>query len=177
VLGNKVKFTKCATVIVDETHQWISRAGWKSHMISKAHGRALLHEQQLYQRHSEIERARDADIQEETENAKYVSLNNQLIGSSSLPAASTHVPTAAEEVMWDAFEMGEGNFDAGMVPDEVANRQRIQREMDKFGIWNADRLGGILGADSDEFVLDEVEDEILAETLRNVREYCTSRHF
>ena len=120
--GDKLKCMKCAAIIVDEMCQWISSTGWKPHITSKVHGHALLHEQQLHQRDIDIACARDIAMQEEIENGD-VPLNNQLIGSSSLPAVSIHVPTAAEEVMWDAFEIGDGSFDAGIAQDDAADRQ------------------------------------------------------
>ena len=164
---------KCAPLVADKTRQWIARTGWKEHLSSGMHARALLHEQTSHERVSAVNRATNAAMQEDTE-IVYTPLNNYFAGSSSSKIApNMHVPTANEEAMWDAFEMGDVNFDAGSAPDHALERQRFERKMDEFGIWNAERVGGVLGAEIGEFMLNEQEDEVLAETLRNVRK-CIS---
>jgi hypothetical protein len=160
---------KCAPLIADEACQWIAGTGWKEHLSSRVHARALLHEQTSRERVSAVSRAMNAAMQEDTE-IVYAPLNNHLAGSSSSKITpNMHVPTVNEEAMWYAFEMGDVNFDAGSAPDLALERQRFERKMDEFGIWNAERVGGVLGAEIDEFMLNEQEDEVLAETLRNVR--------
>ena len=59
-------------------------------------------------------------------------------------------------------------FDAGTVPDDVDDRRRVEREMDHADKWGGNDLIYDFGDDS--HILDDQEDEVLAEVLRNVRE-------
>jgi hypothetical protein len=128
---------------------------------------ALLHEQYLHERVSAIEQSNDAVMHEERE-LRHVPLRDQLITYPSSQMVQTHIPSAGEEAIWQALETGDVNFDAGMEPDNGWEQQWLECKIDEFGIWNAERMGCVLGAEADKFVLDDSEDEMLAETLCNV---------
>lgn len=172
--GDKVKCRKCAPLIHDESRKWIASTGWKAHISSAMHARALKREEESDQRAAKINRADQAAIQEnEPHQAEYAPLTYAPITSSSHPMAPGRMITAAEDEMWQDIEMGDVIYDAGTAPDLQAEKRRLQRDIDKFGLWNADRMGAELGAGVDDFALGEQEDDILAEILQNAREFLS----
>ena len=77
----------------------------------------------------------------------------------------------AEQTMWDEYAVNGADFDAGV--DEVdlgLERQRLEREVQEFGIWNAERTAGELGfsvggEDEGPLLVEDEEDDVLAEIM------------
>lgn len=162
VSGTKLKCTKCAPLIANETRRWIAAAGWKAHIKSEIHQRALTAEQDTQQRQILIDRAAEAALAEENM-TDFAYLNTS--PSSAPPSMPKRTISANEEAMWESLAMDDVIFDAGTTPNNVDDRRRVEREMD-----HADNWGDDSGFGDDSHILDDLEDEVLAEALRNARE-------
>lgn len=163
--GARVKCLKCATLSGDASRIWMSSDNWKPHLKTNAHVRAERRAIEAEKRAADLERATADAFREDAVLAtvRTPTPSTTLAGPSRRP----HVPSAAEEAMWESIDTGEADFDIGMAFDDTAERQRLERETDNFGIWNANSVIGDL--DGDIPILDEQEDEVLAEILQNAR--------
>ena len=65
--------------------------------------------------------------------------------------------------MWELLAMDDVLFDVGVAPDGADDRKRVEREMDDADIWGRNSLIHGLGEDSN--ILNDQEDEVLAEAL------------
>jgi hypothetical protein len=73
--------------------------------------------------------------------------------------------SANEQAMWDSLDMDNITFSAGTAPDDTADRRRIEQELKDTDMWDGTNLVGGFGDDNT--ILDDQEDEVLAEALRN----------
>jgi hypothetical protein len=162
---SKLKCTKCAPLIANEARQWIAAASWKAHMQSEIHQRALATEQDTLHRQTRIDRAADAALAEDCA-ADFTLLNAS--SSSVTHLMPKRIVSANEEAMWESLVMGDVFFDVGVAPDGANDRKRVEREMDDADIWGGNSLIHGLGDDSN--ILNDQEDEVLAEALRNAGE-------
>lgn len=85
-----------------------------------------------------------------------------------------HIPSAAEEEMWDNYHTEGAAFSAGEDPtaDMSAQQARLEQQADEFGRWNASAIArnmGFLGDDS--LILNEQDedDAIQCEIMNNAR--------
>ncbi|KAJ7438417.1 hypothetical protein B0H11DRAFT_2254706 [Mycena galericulata] len=85
------------------------------------------------------------------------------------------IPSAAEQDMWDDYNMNGAVFTAGEDPELLLAKERenLAREVDKFGLWNARLMARQLGFSTEEGdggpdERDE-EDAVLCEMLDNAR--------
>ena len=163
VSGTKLKCTKCAPSIANETRQWIAAAGWKAHIKSEIHQRAPAAEQDTQQRQMLIDQAAEAALAEENM-TDFAYLNTS--SSSAAPSIPKRIISANEEAMWESLAMDDVIFDAGTTPNNVDDRRRVEREMD-----HADNWGDDSGFGDDSHILYDLEDEMLAEVLQNAREW------
>jgi len=74
----------------------------------------------------------------------------------------------AEQTMWDEYAVNGADFDAGV--DEVD--LGLEREVQEFGIWNAEWTAGELGfsvggEDEGPLLVEDEEDDVLAEIMRH----------
>jgi len=157
----KLKCTKCAPLIANEARQWIAAASWKVHIRSEIHQRALATEQDTRLRQTRIERAADAAVAENNA-IDFAPLDAS--SSSLTPSIPKRIISANEEAMWELLAMDDVIFDVGAVPNNADDRKRVEREMDDADIWGGNSLVRGFGDDSN--ILDDQEDEVLAEALR-----------
>jgi hypothetical protein len=90
-------------------------------------------------------------------------------------SASSKLMSAEERDMWEDYRVNGADFSVGDdVEDQQKQRRRLQEEADVFGLWNPDataRLLGFGGEDARDQVQED-EDDLLAEIMRNVGESC-----
>ena len=67
--------------------------------------------------------------------------------------------------MWDLLDMDNVTFSTGTAPDNTADRRRFEQELKGTDMWDGTNLVGGFGDDN--AILDDQEDEVLAEALRN----------
>jgi hypothetical protein len=162
---SKLKCTKCAPLIANEARQWIAAASWKAHIQSEIHQRALATEQDTLHRQTRIDRAVDAALAEDRA-ADFTLLNAS--SSSVTHLMPKRIISANEEAMWESLAMDDVFFNVGVAPDGADDQKRVEREMDDADIWGGNSLIHGLGDDSN--ILNDQEDEVLAEALRNAGE-------
>jgi hypothetical protein len=166
VSGTKVKCTKCAPLIPHEAQQWIDSAGWKNHLKSGIHARALRHEEDTLQRAIRINQATEAALAEDAaDGTDFVNLTASLSSSTHAPSKQAQIISANEQAMWDSLDMDDVTFSAGTAPDNTADRRRFEQELKGTDMWDGTYLVGGFG--DDDAILDDQEDEVLAEALRN----------
>ena len=107
-------------------------------------------------------------IAHEEDAAEEQALNHISIIPSVPSFRRTHMSTAAEEEMWAEFDMEDVVFSAGVQDNMEADEWcHIEREMDAFGIWNGGLLGRELGAKPDEFQMNDFDEEIMEQMMRD----------
>jgi uncharacterized protein (DUF1778 family) len=146
-------------LIANEARQWIAAVGWKAHIKSEIHQHALTVERDMQQRQMLIDQAAEAALVEEN--------RTDFACSTSLPSATPSIPkrpkrtiSANEEAMWEALVMDDVIFDAGATPNDADDRRRVELEMDLADNWGDDS-----GFRDNPHILDDPEDEILADAL------------
>ena len=110
-----------------------------------------------------IDRAAEAALAEENM-TDLAYLNTSSL--SAAPSIPKRMISANEEAMWESLAMDDVIFDAGTAPNNVDNRRRVEREMDHADNWSDDS-----GFGDDSHILDDLEDEMLAEVLQNAHEW------
>ncbi|KAJ7033584.1 hypothetical protein C8F04DRAFT_1395981 [Mycena alexandri] len=85
-----------------------------------------------------------------------------------------HIPSAAEEEMWDNYHTEGAAFSAGEDPgaDVSAQHARLEKQADEFGRWNAAAIArnmGFLGDDSSILNEQDEEDAIQCEIMDNAQ--------
>jgi hypothetical protein len=169
ISGTKVKCNKCAPLIAHEARQWINSVGWKTHLKSEIHVRALKHEEDILEHASQINRATEAALVDDTEHTRTDFA--LLTASSSIthaPPEQTRIVSANEQVMWESLDLEDIAFSAGIAPDNTADRRRVERELKDADMWDGMNLLG--GFSDDNLIFNDQEDEVLAEALRNAGE-------
>lgn len=147
--------------------------GWKPHLKSKQHTRAVEHESRQEAQSSAILHAVEEADREEATGFAPISAPGPSVLPMHLagPSRRVHEPSPMEQELWDSVEAGEADFDLGTKPNEDADQLRVENETN-FDIWNADAImDGVDGSISDANFLDEPEDDILSEVLRNARKF------
>jgi hypothetical protein len=74
--------------------------------------------------------------------------------------------------MWEDYRVNGADFSVGDdVEDQQKQRRRLQEEADVFGLWNPDATARLLGFGGED-ARDQVQEDELAEIMRNVGEFC-----
>lgn len=169
--GKRVKCTICAPLIAAETKRWIQWTSWKGHLESPSHDRAVDHEKQRTQARADRDRAMITVLAEDQD----AETNLPQIRVSSTTAGPSRAPreiSANEAAIWEDIAMGEVEFSAGDMPDETADRQRLERELSNAGLSGATNLAdGFFQSILDDTIVSDDEDEVLADVL----EYASSK--
>jgi hypothetical protein len=144
VAGSKVKCTKCAPLLMaQEARQWIDSAGWKTHLKSGIHARALKHEVETLQRATRIDQAAMAEDAEHATN--FASLTASLLSGSADVPKNPQIISANEQAMWDSLDIDDIAFSAGTAPDEMVDHRHIEQELKDADMWDGTNLVGGLG--------------------------------
>jgi hypothetical protein len=175
--GKNIKCTVCSPYNIIE--QWMLRDSYSGHLKSRGHlANATRSPLQTFE-----ERVIAADIAARADAASqelaFARLQNVDVRTDTSFSRGLQAPTAAEQEMWQNYEINGADFDIADDPDqlaEVAARRRFENDADEFGLWNPE-------ADGEDFVFsnateidglggDPEEDELLAEVMRNACKRC-----
>ena len=157
-------------MIAHEARQWINSVGWKTHLKSEIHVRALKHEEDTLERASQINRATEAALADDIQNTRtdFALLTATSSSFTHAPPKQTPIVSANEQAMWESLDMEDITFSAGLAPDDTTDRRRVERELKDADMWDGMNLLG--GFSDDNPIFDDQEDEVLAEALRNAGE-------
>ena len=169
--GKKIQCKICASGVSIETRTWISVNSVDAHIKGGPHLKAVGLLEDAHTQADVIERNKEADatIAREAE-LRLINCQNPTRGGD---GKRRNPMSIAEQTMWDEYAVNGADFDAGV--DEVdlgLERQRLEREVQEFGIWNAERTAGELGfsvggEDEGPLLVEDEEDDVLAEIMRH----------
>jgi hypothetical protein len=79
--------------------------------------------------------------------------------------------TEAEREMWESYELNGAEFSAGDTIEKPEMRaEQLRKEAEIFGLWNPEATANKLGFGLENAVVDEQDDDWLAEIIRNIGE-------
>jgi hypothetical protein len=86
-------------------------------------------------------------------------------------ARSSAQITEAEREMWEDYELNGAKFSAGDTIEKPEMRaEQLRKEAEIFGLWNPEATSNKLGFGPENTVVDEQDDDWLAEIIRNIGE-------
>lgn len=153
---------------------WIQYKSLTNHLASRSHSNAL--------RDYTIIQAREtANAQEQRlDEIRTTAVGLRDFQMSVEPAMTPRMQDQAEIDMWESYDRDNAGFDAGVDvdADKTSEKERIEKQLEEFGLWDAEYLGAQLGAEEalvgNEAAMEaeqELEDErLLAEMMQDAGE-------
>jgi hypothetical protein len=179
-VSNDGKQVQCKTCEAMRGHHsgWIKKESLTYHLGSETHARCIRDQQsrELIRAVAEESMEQEREMEQDMDFA-ILSSESMVNINDTVRIMQTHVPSAAEQEMWDNGLNNEG-FDAGVdhTADAVEERNRLEREATDFDLWHgSDFVPEHDPSDISGLLLQELEqDDIIAELLRNASTYRSS---
>ena len=148
---------------------WIKKESLTYHLGSETHARCIRDKQ----RRESIRAVAEQSMEEEREmEQEDFAILSSMADNSTVRTTQTHVPSAAEQEMWDTLNNEE--FDAGVdhTVAAVEERNRLEREATDFDLWHGSDFVPEHDPSDSGLLLEELDqDDIIAELLRNASTY------
>ena len=171
----KVRCNVCEA-LRGQSSGWIQKESLPYHLKSDVHARSV----RAQQNRDSIRMAGEQSMQEEStieERMDFAILSSAIKPTVTMKARVSR-PSVEEQEMWDNSAFSNEIFNAGIdhTAAAVEERKRLEQEATNFNLWRGADFLPEEDPNDGELLLDELEQDILTELLRNMRMYTSQLH-